>query len=119
MFITPAFAQTAATSSTTDVISSFVPIIMMFAIFYFLVLRPQQQRQKEHQSQLQGLRRGDVVVLGGGIIGKVIKIPAEGDEVQVEIADNVRVKVIRATISSVLNRTEPAKADDGDKADKA
>jgi preprotein translocase subunit YajC len=120
MFITPAFAQTAAgAATTTDMLTSFVPIILMFAIFYFLVLRPQQQRQKEHATQLQGIRRGDMVVTGGGIIGKVIKVPAEGDELTVEIADNVRVKVLRATIGQVLSRTEPAKGDEADKPEKA
>jgi preprotein translocase subunit YajC len=111
MFITPAFAQTAGAGSTTDIISSLVPIAIMFAIFYFLVIRPQQQRQKEHQNQLQGLRRGDMVVTGGGIIGKIIKLPNDGDEIQVEIAEGVRVKVLRATIAQVISRTEPAKAD--------
>jgi preprotein translocase subunit YajC len=120
MFITPAFAQTAAgAATTTDMLTSFVPIILMFAIFYFLVLRPQQQRQKEHATQLQGIRRGDMVVTGGGIIGKVIKVPAEGDELTVEIAENVRVKVLRATIGQVLSRTEPAKGEEADKPEKA
>jgi preprotein translocase subunit YajC len=112
MFITPAFAQTAAVSSSTmDMISSFAPIILMFAIFYFLVMRPQQQRQKEHQAQLQGLRRGDIIISGGGIYGKVVKVPTEGDEILVEIADNVKVKILRTTIATVVSRTEPADSD--------
>lgn len=113
MLTAPVLAQ--AAGGAPDLISSLLPIVMIFVIFFFLVIRPQQKKQKEHLTLLAGLRRGDVVVTGGGIIGKVIKVPNEGDELQVEIADNVRVKVLRATISQVVSRTEPAKGDDGEK----
>jgi preprotein translocase subunit YajC len=76
-------------------------------VFYFLLIRPQQKRAKEHRDMLGNLRRGDRVVTGGGIVGTVQKVA--DDELTVEIAENVRVKVIRSTVTTVLARTEPAK----------
>ncbi len=113
MFITPALAQTAGGAASMGLVD-FLPFLLIIVIMYFLVFRPQQKRQKDHQTMLKALRRGDVVVTGGGIIGKVVKVPTEGEEVQVEIADNVRVKVMRGTIGQVLTRTEPA-GEAGDK----
>ncbi|MCB9946761.1 MAG: preprotein translocase subunit YajC [Rhodospirillaceae bacterium] len=85
----------------------FLPLILIFVVFYFLLIRPQQKRMKEHRNMLQALRRGDRVVTGGGIIGTVAKVA--DDELTIEIADNVRVKIVRGTVSNVLARTEPAK----------
>ena len=85
----------------------FLPLILIFVVFYFLLIRPQQKRMKEHRGMLQALRRGDRVVTGGGIIGTVTK--AADDELTVEISDGVRVKVLRGTVSSVLSKPEPAK----------
>ena len=85
------------------------PIIMMMVligILYFFMIRPQLKRAKEHQALVSGIRRGDVVVTAGGIVGKVSKV--EDQEVQVEIADGVRIKVVRSTISDVRGKTEPA-----------
>ena len=81
----------------------------IFAIMYFFLIRPQQRRVKEHQAMLAALRRGDQVVTQGGIIGKVVKVKDEVEEVEVEIAAGVTVKVVRATIAKVMNKTEPAK----------
>jgi preprotein translocase subunit YajC len=81
-------------------------IVPMFAIFYFLILRPQSQRQKQLRSSIDNLRRGDVVVTSGGIVGKVVKASNSDDpELLVEIADNVQVKVIKATLSDVRTKS--------------
>lgn len=81
----------------------------IFAIMYFLLIRPQQKKMKEHQQMIENIRRGDQVITQGGIIGKVVKVREDG-ELEVEIADAVKVRVIKGTIASVLNKTEPAKA---------
>lgn len=109
MFITDAYAQAAGGGSGgADFLTSMVPLILIFVIFYFLLIRPQQKKAKEHRNMVQNLRRNDRVVTGGGIVGKVTKV-GEGEEVEVEIAENTRVKVYRSTITAVLQKTEPAK----------
>ena len=107
MFATPAFAQAAASPSAGAAFAQFLPIILIFVIFYFLLIRPQQKKMKEHRAMVEGLRRGDQVVTAGGIVGKVSKVQ-EDNMVEVEIADGVRVKVIKHTVTQVLNKTEPA-----------
>ena len=104
MFATPAYAQAAGGGGA---FASFVPLILIFAIMYFLLIRPQQKKMKEHKAMVEALRRGDQVVTQGGMIGKVTKV-VDDNEVQVEIADNVKVRVVRATITQVLNKSEPA-----------
>ncbi len=106
MLVSPAFAQTAAPSAGAA-LAQFLPIILIFVIFYFLLIRPQQRKMKEHKAMVEALRRGDQVVTSGGIVGKVFKVNEDG-MVEVEIADGVKVKVIRHTITQVLNKTEPA-----------
>ncbi len=91
-------------------LESLIPLILIFAIMYFLLIRPQQKKLKEHQAMVAALRRGDQVVTQGGVIGKVTKVKDDSNEVEVEIAPNVNVRVVRGTISSVLNKTEPAKS---------
>ncbi|MBM7066688.1 preprotein translocase subunit YajC [Actibacterium sp. 188UL27-1] len=88
-------------------LGSFIPLILIFAIMYFLLIRPQQKKVKEHQAMVTALRRGDQVVTQGGLIGKVSKVK-DDNEVEVEVADGVKVRVVRATIAQVLNKTEPA-----------
>ena len=85
-----------------------VPLILIFAIMYFLLIRPQQKKAKEHQAMVKALRRGDQVVTQGGVIGKVAKVKDE-NELDVEIAEGVKVRVVQSTIVQVLNKTEPAK----------
>ena len=85
-----------------------VPLILIFAIMYFLLIRPQQKKAKEHQAMVKALRRGDQVVTQGGLIGKVAKVKEE-NELEVEIAEGVKVRVVQSTITQVLNKTEPAK----------
>ena len=106
MFATPAFAQ-AADGGAAGAFTSFVPLILIFAIMYFLLIRPQQKKMKEHKAMVEALRRGDQVVTQGGVIGKVSKVK-DDDEVEVEIAEGVKVRVMRATIAQVLSKTEPA-----------
>jgi preprotein translocase subunit YajC len=110
MFATPAFAQAApGGAGGAGGLISFVPIILIFAIMYFLMIRPQQRKVKEHKAMVEALRRGDQVITSGGLIGKVTKV-AEG-EVEIELApSNVKVRVVRSTISQVLSKTEPAEA---------
>jgi preprotein translocase subunit YajC len=110
MFITPAYAQAAATGATDPLTSLVLPVVLCIVVFYFLVLRPQQQKQKDMKKMLDALRRGDKVVTAGGLIGTVTK--ADTDEVQLEIADGVRVRVVRSTISSVLGQPAAAKKSD-------
>lgn len=89
-------------------IESLIPLLLIFAIMYFLLIRPQQKKLKEHQEMVAALRRGDQVVTQGGVIGKVTKVKDDANEIEVEIAQGVSVKVVRSTITSVLNKTEPA-----------
>ena len=89
-------------------LESFIPIILIFVIMYFLLIRPQQKKIKEHKNMVDNLRRGDQVLTQGGIIGKIIKVK-DGEEIEVELAKDVKVSVIRSTIVNVLSKTEPAK----------
>jgi preprotein translocase subunit YajC len=87
-----------------------IMLMLIFGIMYFLLIRPQQKKLKEHQAMLAALRRGDQIVTQGGIVGKVVKVKDEVNEVEVEIAQGVNVRVVKATITTVLNKTEPAKS---------
>ena len=89
-------------------LESFIPIVLIFVIMYFLLIRPQQKKIKEHKNMVDNLRRGDQVLTQGGIIGKITKVK-EGEEIEVELAKDVKVSVIRSTIVNVLSKTEPAK----------
>ncbi|WP_136637536.1 preprotein translocase subunit YajC [Pseudooceanicola onchidii] len=90
-------------------IAQFLPLILIFAIMYFLLIRPQQKKLKDHQKMVNAVRRGDMVVTQGGIIGKVVKVREDG-EVEVEIADGVKIRVIKSTLADVKSKTEPAEA---------
>lgn len=107
MFATPAYAQ--AAGGAGGAFASFVPLILIFAIMYFLLIRPQQKKVKEHQKMVEALRRGDQIVTAGGLIGKVSKVKEDG-EIEVELAEGVKVRVLRGTIAQVLNKTEPTAA---------
>ena len=91
-----------------NAIAQFVPLILIFAIMYFLLIRPQQKKVKQHQAMVEALRRGDQVITQGGLVGKVVKVKDDG-ELEVEIAEGVKVRVIKSTIATVMNKTEPAK----------
>ncbi len=106
MFVTPAYAQ--ASAGGGDVFTSLVvPMVLIFGIMYFLLIRPQQKKLKEHQSMIDALRRGDQVVTAGGLVGKVTKV-REDAEIEIEIASGVNVRVVKHTISQVRSKTEPA-----------
>jgi preprotein translocase subunit YajC len=107
MFISPAYAQTAADGP--GLISSLIPFVLIFLIMWLLLIRPQQKKAKEHRAMIEALRRGDQVVTAGGIVGKVTKVREDGD-VEVEIAPNVSVRVLKHTVANVVSKTEPAKA---------
>jgi preprotein translocase subunit YajC len=114
MFISPAFAQTAADGAGSTM-GMILPLLLMLPVFYFFLIRPQQQRAKQTKQMLEALRRGDRVVTNGGIIGTIAKVISD-TEVAIDIADNVRVRVVRSMISQVLAKPEPAgKGKDGDK----
>ncbi len=89
-------------------IGQFLPLILIFAIMYFLLIRPQQKKAKEHQAMVGAVRRGDQVVTQGGLIGKVTKVK-DDNEIEVELAEGVKVRVVKSTISTVVSKTEPAK----------
>lgn len=91
-----------------DAFAQFIPLILIFGIMYFLLIRPQQKKVKEHQAMVAALRRGDQVVTQGGMVGKVVKVKDDG-ELELEIADGVKVRVIQSTIATVMSKTEPAK----------
>jgi len=90
-----------------EAIGSFIPLIAIVAIMYFLMIRPQQQQRKAHEAMVAALRRGDEVVTAGGLMGKVTKVK-DDDEVEVQLAEGVKVRVVRPTIARVVNKTEPA-----------
>jgi preprotein translocase subunit YajC len=115
MFISPAYAQAAGAPDGAGMLMQFAPLILIFIVFYFLLIRPQQKKAKEHKAMLSAVRRGDRVVTGGGIVGTVSK--STDDDLIVEIAENVRVKVLRGSITAVLSKGEPV-ADKAVEADK-
>ena len=108
MLISPAYAQAAAAPGGAGALVQFMPLILIFAIMYFLMIRPQQKKMKEHRAMVDALRRGDQVVTQGGIIGKVSKVKEGENEIEVEIAEGVKARIVRSTVSQVLNKTEPA-----------
>lgn len=107
MLISPAYAQTAA-GGGPGLFEGLVPLIIIFVVFYVLLIRPQQRKAKQHREMVEAVRRGDVVVTGGGIVGKVTKV-GETDDITVEIAEGVRVQVARGTLADVRSKTEPVK----------
>ncbi|MSO64611.1 MAG: preprotein translocase subunit YajC [Alphaproteobacteria bacterium] len=115
MLISTAYAQSGGGPLGDNLIGTVGPLVLIFVVFYFLLIRPQQKKAKAHREMITNVRRGDQVVTGGGIIGKVTKVVSD-DRVQVEIADNVRVEIARSTIADVLTRSEPVKDDKKDDA---
>ncbi len=109
MFISEAFAQTAGAPGTgMDLFGMVIPLIGIMGVFYFMMIRPQQQKMKQHQEMLSKVAKGDTVVTNGGLIGKVVKI-VDDNELMVEVGENVKVRVLRAGLSDVRSKGEPAK----------
>jgi preprotein translocase subunit YajC len=113
MWISQAFAQDAAAGPAGFDLVSLLPLVLIFVVFWFLLIRPQQRKMKEHRAMVAAVKRGDRVVTSGGIIGEIVKVQSD-TEVQVEIAEGVRVRVQRAAISEVLSKGQPAN-DEGEK----
>ena len=115
MFASEAFAQTAPAADAgaggpQDLLLQFLPLVALMVLFYFLLIRPQQRRVKQHRAMIEAVKRGDTVVLSSGIVGKVTRV--DEAEVQVEIAPNTTVKVVKGMIGDVRTRGEPAPAND-------
>ncbi|OYR09117.1 preprotein translocase subunit YajC [Brucella grignonensis] len=106
MFVTPAFAQASGAGAGPDMLMSILPFVLIFVIMYFLIIRPQRTQMKKRQEMLAAVRRGDTVVTGGGIVGKVQKVHDDG-ELDVEIAEGVRIRVLRSALSEVRVKGEP------------
>ncbi len=112
MFISPAFAQAAGAAGGSNFLLQIMPLVLIFVVFYFLLIRPQQKKMKAHREMIGAVRRGDTVVTAGGVIGKVNKV-IDDNTLQVEIADGVRVRVVRSTVSEVRAKGEPVKGETG------
>ena len=111
MFVTPAFAQGSPLGGDSLMIQ-LLPFVLIFVIMYFLILRPQQKRAKDHTELVKNLRRGDTVITTGGLVGKVTKV-VDDDQIEVEIADGVRVRQVRSMVSGVRAKGEPVKDEAG------
>jgi preprotein translocase subunit YajC len=110
MLISTAYAaQATGFLGDQGALIQFLPLVLIFVVFYFLLIRPQQRKAKEQKAMLEALRRGDRVVTGGGIIGTVARVVSP-EEIVVEIAEGVRVRVLRSTIANVLAKPDPAAA---------
>ncbi len=109
MWISPAYAQAAQTAAPNPLMQ-LAPLVFIFVIFYFLLIRPQMTARKKHAEMISKVRRGDVVVTAGGLIGKITKV-IDDNEVMVELADKVAVKVVKSTLSDVRTKPEPAAND--------
>lgn len=106
MWITPAYAQAAEVAAPNPLVQ-LAPLIIIFVIFYFLMIRPQMTARKKHMEMVTAVRRGDIVVTAGGIVGKVTKV-LDDNEIMVELAEGVSAKVVKATLSDVRTKPEPA-----------
>src|SRR6195256_85564 len=107
MFVTPAFAQGSPLGGD-NMLVSLLPFVLIIGMMYFLILRPQQKRVKEHAELIKNLRRGDTVVTSGGLVGKVTKV-VDDEQIEVEMADGVRVRQVRSMVSGVRAKGEPVK----------
>jgi preprotein translocase subunit YajC len=108
MFITPAFAQTSAAPGVNDIFGMMLPLLLIMVVFYFLLIRPQQRKMRDHQQMVKNVRRGDTVVTSGGLVGKVAKV-VDDNEVLVDIAENVQVRIMKSALSEVRTKGEPVK----------
>lgn len=108
MFSTSAFAQSLGGGGEGGMLMSLLPFVLIFVIMYFLILRPQQKRVKAHQELVKNVRRGDTVITNGGLVGKVTKV-VDDDQIEIEIADNVRIRQVRGMITDVRAKGEPVK----------
>jgi preprotein translocase subunit YajC len=110
MFVTPALAQASSPLGDSPLTSMLIPMVLILVMMYFLLIRPQQKRMREHQDLVKNLRRGDTVVTSGGLVGKVTKV-VDDEQIEVEIADGVRVRQVRSMVTGVRAKGEPVKDD--------
>ena len=110
MFISPAYAQTPSFLGGEGM-SFLVPMVLVFVIMYFLILRPQQKRVKQHAEMVKNVRKGDTVITSGGMVGRVTKV-VDDDQLEIEIADGVRIRQVRGMVSDVRAKGEPVKDED-------
>ena len=110
MFISPAYAQAAGVPGFGDFAGMLMPLALIMVVFYFLLIRPQQKKAKDHQELLRKISRGDTIITSGGLIGKVTKL-VDDHELQVEVGENVKVRVLRSGVVDVRAKGEPAKTD--------
>ncbi len=108
MFVTPAYAQAAGTPGMGDFVGMILPLVMIMVVFWFLLIRPQQRKLKEHQELLKKINRGDTIITSGGLIGRVTKV-VDDHELQVEVGENVKVRILRSGVSDVRAKGEPVK----------
>jgi preprotein translocase subunit YajC len=108
MFTTPAYAQATGAPGAGDFLGMILPLVMIMVVFWFLLIRPQQRKAKEHQEMIGKVARGDTVVTTGGLIGKVSKV-TDDKEILVEFAENVKMRVSRSGIADVRAKGEPVK----------
>jgi preprotein translocase subunit YajC len=112
MLITPAYAQSLFGGDGSSTLVQIAPLALIFVVFYFFLIRPQQQKAKEQKTMLAAIRRGDRVVTGGGLIGTVAKVIGN-EEVLIDLAEGIRVRAVRSTIASVLTKSEPVSGKGG------
>lgn len=110
MFITTAYAQVAGIPAAGDFLGMILPLVLIMGVFYFLLIRPQQRKAKEHQEMLKKVAKGDTVITSGGFIGKVVKV-VDDNELQVEIGENVKVRLLRSGIADLRIKGEPVKTE--------
>jgi len=111
MFITPAFAQTAGgQASGAGILVQMAPLVLIFVVFYFLLIRPQQKKMKEHKGKIEAVKKGDQVVTGGGLVGKVARV--DDIYVDIELAPNMKVKAVKSTLADVIDPTTAKPAND-------
>ena len=107
MLISPAYAQAAAPAAGGDMLMSLAPLLLIFVVFYFLLIRPQQTKLKQHRALIENLKKGDQIVTAGGVTGKVVRVEPNDNLLTVEIAPNVQVKVVRHTVADLLTKPVP------------
>jgi preprotein translocase subunit YajC len=110
VFISPAYAQAAGSAGATDLLGMVLPLVLIMGVFYFLLIRPQQKKLKDHQEMLKKVSKGDTIITNGGLIGKVVKV-IDDNELQVEMGDNIKLRVLRSGIADVRVRGEPVKSE--------
>lgn len=112
LFSSPAYAQAAGAPEGAGLMAQLFPLILIVVVFWFLIIRPQNKKMKEHREMVNNVRRGDTVVTAGGLVGKVAKVKEGDEEIDVDFAEGVRMRVLKSTLSDVRVKGEPAKKDD-------